>query len=196
MHPFERLPNLSKKVGQTNKEKAIFCLVFEASFRHVLGCYSSVCVFVQCSSSSGGAKMWKLDFVGSLWKASSLFDMYGNSIWKLLCVCVRLCAKSMFYLSLPKCLAKPLLKIGKIHLLFRWDVSNFIVFLVAGCTVTFLLSVVLIEKFTCVPKRLSRVIVQLTGNKMLHQMMAITNVLTLLSCVLLPLVRTIFHFLT
>ena len=75
---------------------------------------------------------------------------------------------------------------------FRWDVSNFIVFLVAGLTVTFLLSVVLIEKFTCVPKRLSRVIVQLTGNKMLHQMMAITNVLTLLSCVLLPLV--IFHF--
>ena len=77
---------------------------------------------------------------------------------------------------------------------FRWDVSNFIVFLVAGLTVTFLLSVVLIEKFTCVPKRLSRVIVQLTGNKMLHQMMAITNVLTLLSCVLLPLVRPIFHF--
>ena len=70
----------------------------------------------------------------------------------------------------------------------RWDVSNFIVFLVAGCVVTFLLSVVLIEKFTCVPKRLSQVIVQLTANKMLHQMMAITNVLTLLSCVLLPLV--------
>ena len=92
MHPFERLPNLSKKVGQTNKEKAIFCLVFEASFRHVLGCYSSVCVFVQCSSSSG-AKMWKLDFVGSLWKASSLFDMYGNSIWKLLCVCVCACVR-------------------------------------------------------------------------------------------------------
>ena len=75
-----------------------------------------------------------------------------------------------------------------LHFLYRWDVSNFIVFLVAGCVVTFLLSVVLIEKFTCVPKRLSQVIVQLTANKMLHQMMAITNVLTLLSCVLLPLV--------
>ena len=66
--------------------------------------------------------------------------------------------------------------------------SNLIVFLVAGCVVTLLLAIVLIEKFTCVPKKMSRLIVLVTGNKMLHQLMAITNILTLLSCVLLPMV--------
>ena len=54
--------------------------------------------------------------------------------------------------------------------------------------VTLLLVVVLVEKLTCVPKKVSRLIVPLAGNKMLHQMMAITNVLTLLSSVLLPMV--------
>ena len=139
-----------------------------------------------CVCACNAKKMWILLAPS---RASFLFDMNGNSIWKLLC---KLCEKHVesFYLSVPKCSFAKLLKINVFH--FRWDVSNFIVFLVAGLTVTFLLSVVLIEKFTCVPKRLSRVIVQLTGNKMLHQMMAITNVLTLLSCVLLPLV--IFHF--
>ena len=75
----------------------------------------------------------------------------------------------------------------------RWTVSSYIVFPVTGLVVTSLLVVVLIEKFTCVPKRLSRLILHLTGNKMLHQLMAITNTLTLLSCVLLPMVR-LLHF--
>ena len=71
---------------------------------------------------------------------------------------------------------------------YSWS-SNLIVFLVAGFVVTLLLAIVLIEKFTFVPKSLSKITVFVTGNKMLHQLMAITNVLTLLSCVLLPLVR-------
>ena len=71
--------------------------------------------------------------------------------------------------------------------------SSYIVFPVTGLVVTSLLVVVLIEKFICVPKRLSRLILHLTGNKMLHQLMAITNILTLLSCVLLPMVR-LLHF--
>ena len=75
----------------------------------------------------------------------------------------------------------------------RWSVSSYIVFPVTGLVVTSLLVVVLIEKFICVPKRLSRLILHLTGNKMLHQLMAITNILTLLSCVLLPMVR-LLHF--
>ena len=78
-----------------------------------------------------------------------------------------------------------------LFLLSSWSTSSFVVFLVTGWVVTLLLAVVLIEKFTCVPKRLSQLIVHLTGNKMLHQMMAITNVLTLLSCVLLPMVRVL-----
>jgi flagellar biosynthesis protein FliQ len=66
--------------------------------------------------------------------------------------------------------------------------SNLAVFIVAGLVVSFLLAVVLIEKFTCVPKKMSHFVVLVTGNKMLHQLMAIANVLTLLSCVLLPMV--------
>ena len=78
--------------------------------------------------------------------------------------------------------------IYSIFLLYRWSISSYIIFPIAGLVVTLLLVIVLIEKFTCVPKRLSRLIVHLTSNKMLHQMMAITNILTLLSCVLLPMV--------
>jgi len=74
----------------------------------------------------------------------------------------------------------------------KWSVSSYIVFPVTGLVVSSLLVVVLIEKFICVPKRLSRLILHLTGNKMLHQLMAITNILTLLSCVLLPMVNLSF----
>ena len=77
---------------------------------------------------------------------------------------------------------------------YSWS-SNLIVYLVAGFVVTLLLAIVLIEKFTCVPKSLSKITVFVTGNKMLHQLMAITNVLTLLSCVLLPLVSKQGHLL-
>ena len=68
------------------------------------------------------------------------------------------------------------------------------VFAVAGCIVTFILAVVLLEKITCVPKKVSKVSLALTSNKMLHQLMAIANVVMLLACVLLPLVRTTLTF--
>lgn len=70
----------------------------------------------------------------------------------------------------------------------RWN-TNVIVFVISGSVVVSILAIVLCEKITCVPKKLARFSAILTGNKLLHQVMAIVNVVTLLSCVLLPLVN-------
>ena len=80
---------------------------------------------------------------------------------KILCV---LKAESFYYVKYGSSIFSTLLSFFFLNC--RWSVSSYIVFPVTGLVVTSLLVVVLMEKFICVPKQLSHLILCLTRNKM------------------------------
>ena len=73
-------------------------------------------------------------------------------------------AESFYYVKYGSSIFSTLLSFFFLNC--RWSVSSYIVFPVTGLVVTSLLVVVLMEKFICVPKQLSHLILCLTGNKM------------------------------
>ena len=66
--------------------------------------------------------------------------------------------------------------------------SSYVVFLVAGLILVCVFGLIILEKMSFLPKQLVNISAFASNNKVMHQVLAATNVLTLFACVLVPVV--------
>ena len=66
--------------------------------------------------------------------------------------------------------------------------STYVVFLVAGLVLICVFGLIMLEKVKFLPKQILSISAYASNNKVMHQILAATNVLSLFACVLVPLV--------
>ena len=66
--------------------------------------------------------------------------------------------------------------------------STYVVFLVAGLVLICVFGLIMLEKVKFLPKQILSISAYASNNKVMHQILAATNVLSLFACVLMPLV--------
>ena len=74
-----------------------------------------------------------------------------------------------------------------VFFLFRWQ-DNIAVLGVSGVILLTIFGLIMIEKLSFLPKSLTAISSFASNNKIMLQIMATTNVLALLACVIIPLV--------